>query len=113
MGMHGGGWWAFIRYDEERDRPKVTRELIRGVWGFARPYGRSVVGLVLTILLISGVSLISPLLYRDLIDNAIPKRDVVRLNWLALGMIAVPVVNGLIGVLQRQVERQHRGGCDL
>jgi ATP-binding cassette subfamily B protein len=103
MGMHGGGWWAYIRYDEEQDRPKVTRELIRGVWGFARPYRWSVVGLVLTILVISGVRLISPLLYRDLIDNAIPNRDVVRLNWLALGMIGVPVVSGLIGVLQRRL----------
>lgn len=103
MGFHGGGWWAFIRYDEERDRPKVTRELIQGVWGFAQPYGWSVVGLVLTILMSSGVGLISPLLYRDLIDNAIPNRDVVRLNWLALGMIGVPVVNGLIGVVQRRL----------
>ncbi len=103
MGLHRSGWWAYIRYDEERDQPKITRELLQGVGEFAKPYGWSVAGLVLTILVSSGVRLISPLLYRDLIDNAIPNRDVVRLNWLALGMIGVPVLNGLIGVLQRRL----------
>jgi ATP-binding cassette subfamily B protein len=103
MGVHGGGWWAYIRYDEDQDQPEVNRELIQGVWGFARPYRWSVAGLVLTILASSGMRLISPLLYRDLIDNAIPNRDVARLNWLALGMIGVPIISGLIGVLQRRL----------
>jgi len=60
----------------------------------------------LTILLISAVSLVSPLLYRDLIDVAIPNGDGSRLNWLALGMIAIPVLNGAIGVWQRQLNAQ-------
>jgi ATP-binding cassette subfamily B protein len=102
MGFHGAGWWAFIRHDEERDRPKINRNLISRVWFYARPYRKSIGGLFFTILLISGITLISPLLYRDLIDNAIPNGDVIRLNILALGMIGVPIFNGLIGVLQRR-----------
>ena len=31
MGFHGGGWWSYIRYDEERDRPEVSRSLVRRV----------------------------------------------------------------------------------
>src|SRR4030065_2269862 len=54
-----------------------------------------------TIIAISLLSLLPPLLLRDLIDTALPKRDVGRLNLLALGMIAVPLANGLIGVAQR------------
>lgn len=101
--MHGGGWWAYIRHDETKDQPQITRELIWRVWDFARPYTWPVIGLLFTILLISSISLISPLLYRDLIDNAIPNGDFRRLNFLALGMIAIPIVNGMIGVWQRQV----------
>ncbi len=101
--MHGGGWWAYIRHDESKDQPKITRELVWRVWDFAKPYTWPVVGLLFTILLISSISLISPLLYRDLIDNAIPNRNLKRLNLLALGMIAIPIVNGMIGVWQRQV----------
>jgi ATP-binding cassette, subfamily B, bacterial len=103
MGMHGGGWWAYIRHDENQDQPKITSDLLWRVWEFAKPYRWPVVGLLFTILLISSVSLISPLLYRDLIDNAIPNGDLKRLNWLALGMIAIPIFNGIIGVWQRQV----------
>ncbi|MGB2955863.1 MAG: ABC transporter ATP-binding protein [Anaerolineales bacterium] len=103
MGMHSYGWFSYLRYDDKQDKPAITRELITRVWGFAQPYRFRVVGLLITILAISGISLISPLLYRDLIDIAIPNRDVVRLNWLALGMIAIPIVNGIIGVWQRQL----------
>jgi len=102
MGFHGGGWWAFVRHDEEQDKPKITRTLVTRIWAFAEPHRWSIVGLLLTILLVSTVTLVSPLLYRDLIDNAIPNGDIVRLNLLALGMIGVPVINGLIGVLQRR-----------
>lgn len=106
MGFHGGGWFAYIRHDEEQDRPAITRELLVRVWTFARPYQLRILGLLLTILLISGISLISPLLFRDLIDNAIPNRNRTRLNWLALGMMAIPLLNGLIGVWQRQINSQ-------
>jgi len=103
MGMHGGGWFAYIRHDKEADRPEVSRELLLRVWNFARPYWVSVTGLLITILIISGLSLISPLLYRNLIDYAIPSGDLTRLNLLALGMIGIPLLNGIIGVLQRRL----------
>ena len=106
MGLQGRGWWAYISHDEERERPTVTRGLIARVWSFARPYRMRVVGLLATILLISGITLVSPLLYRDLIDSAIPNGDLMRLNWLALGMIAIPLLNGGIGVWQRQLNAQ-------
>jgi ATP-binding cassette, subfamily B, bacterial len=103
MGMHGGGWFAYIRHDKEADRPEVSRELLLRVWNFARPYWVAVTGLLVTILLISGFTLISPLLYRNLIDYAIPSGDLTRLNLLALGMIGIPLLNGVIGVWQRRL----------
>ncbi len=103
MGMHGAGWWAYIRHDEKQDHTKITRELLLRVWDFAQPYRQAVIGLLITILLISSITLVSPLLYRDLIDNAIPNGDLTRLNWLALGMIGVPLINGVVGVWQRRL----------
>src|SRR3970040_1319293 len=101
MTFHGGNWFSFIRYDEEQDRPQVSRGLLRRVAGFARPYWRWVLVIFITIRGISLFSLLPPLLIRDLLDTAIPQRDARRLNLLALGMIAVPLVNGLLGVGQR------------
>ncbi|MGD8648659.1 MAG: hypothetical protein PVJ77_19140, partial [Desulfobacterales bacterium] len=87
----GTGWWTYIRYNQERDRPKISWALLRRVWGYAKPYQLKVLGLVTTILAITGLSLIPPLLYRDLIDNAIMNGDTSRLNWLAVGMIGIPI----------------------
>lgn len=103
MGMHGRGWWSYISHDEEQDRPQVSRSLLRRVWHFARPYTRQIALLLVTIFVITGLSLLPPLLIRDLLDNALPNRNVSRLNLLALGMVAVPLVNGLVGVFQRRV----------
>jgi ATP-binding cassette subfamily B protein len=97
----GTGWWTYIRFDQERDRPKISWALIRRVWGYAMPYRRKVLGLLATILAITGLSLIPPLLYRDLIDNAIMNGDTSRLNWLALGMVAIPILSAAIGFGQR------------
>jgi ATP-binding cassette subfamily B protein len=98
---HGGGWWSYISYDEEQDRPQVSRGLLLRVARTARPYWGPALLMLALILLISLIGLVPPLLIRDFIDRALPQKDVVRLNWLALGMIAVPLLNGLLGVGQR------------
>ena len=68
---------------------------------YARPY-RIPLGVVLgTIALISVISLAPPLLMRDLIDRAIPDENLGRVTVLGVAMVAVPLLNGLIGVVQR------------
>ena len=103
MGMHSGGWFSYLTHDDQKEQPAITRELLEKVWRFAKPYWFQVCALLVTILIISGIGLISPLLYRDLIDVAIPDRDFSRINLLALGMIGIPIINGIIGVWQRRL----------
>ncbi len=100
MGFHGGRWGAFIRYDEQ-EKPQLSWRLLRRVAAYARPYWLKLVVVLITMVGISLISLIPPLLIRDFIDYAIPAGDTARLNWLALGMVAVPLINGLLGVAQR------------
>lgn len=52
-------------------------------------------------MIISGLSVVPALLIRALIDQALPREDVSLLTLLGLGMIAVPVVNAAVGVVQR------------
>ena len=103
MAFHGGGWWAFLSQDEEQDQPVVTRDLLARVWHFARPYTREVVLLLLSILLTTGITLVTPLLMRTLIDDVIPNADTRMLSLLALALIAVPILNGVVGVWQRKL----------
>ena len=99
--MHDGGWWSYIRYDAKQDRPQVSWRLIRRVAGYGRPYVKRIAAMLAIILVITLLSLVPPLLTRDLIDRTLPQRDFGRLNLLALGIIGIPLVNGLLGVAQR------------
>jgi ATP-binding cassette subfamily B protein len=54
-----------------------------------------------TIVVISGLTTVQPLLIRSLLDRAIPEGDLGLVTWLGVGMVAVPVVSGAVGVLQR------------
>ncbi|WP_201265145.1 ABC transporter ATP-binding protein [Rhodococcus sp. P1Y] len=65
-----------------------------------RPY-RTRIAVVTAIIVFSAVvALASPLLLRELLDHAIPDRDVTLVTLIAAGMIAVAVVTNTLGVLQ-------------
>jgi ATP-binding cassette subfamily B protein len=99
--FHSGGWWSYIKYDEEQDRPKVDRRLLKRVLAYARPYRGKLILVVATIFIISILTLIPPLVMRDLLDTAIPDGNIARVTILGLVMVAVPLLNGAFGVLQR------------
>ncbi len=86
---------------QDREKPQVTRELLRRVLKYARPYWRHLVVIIVLILLNSLLELIPPLLYRDLFDVVIPNKDYERLSLLALGMIGIPLLINGLGVAQR------------
>jgi ATP-binding cassette subfamily B protein len=99
--IHGGGWWSFLRYDESKGTARVDRVLLGRVLAYARPYWTLVAAMLAVIAVDSLVGLIPPLLYRELIDQVLPNRDLGRLNLLALAMVGIPLVSGLLGVAQR------------
>lgn len=101
MMFHSGGWFNYMRGDT--DNPRVTWTLIKRVLNYARPYRRMIVLLLLTILLTTGLGLITPLIFRDLIDNTLPNEDTQRLNFLALALVMIPLVSGGIRVYQRHL----------
>jgi len=95
------GWWSYVTYDEEQAPPEIDRALLWRVVSYARPY-RGILALVLTAVVIDALlGLVPPLLMRSLIDTAIPAGDVGLVTWLGLGMIAVPLISGAVGVAQR------------
>ncbi|HUO46624.1 MAG TPA: ABC transporter ATP-binding protein [Acidimicrobiia bacterium] len=99
--LHGYGWHSYLGYDETRERPEIDRALLRRVWGYGRPYRGLLLGTLATVLAISGFSVVPALLTRGIIDRAIPERNIGLLSLFGLGMVLVPVVSALIGVLQR------------
>jgi ATP-binding cassette, subfamily B, bacterial len=103
--MHYGGRGDhfIMRMGDESAKPKLSWALLGRVFSYARPYLFRIVLLLVVILAGTGLGLVTPLLFRDLIDRAIPGGDARRLTLLAVGLIAIPVVNGLLNILQARV----------
>lgn len=103
--MFGGGmgWQHYIWGEDSKKGSKITRALIMRVLRYGQPYAGRTLMLLVTILATTALGLLTPQIFRDLIDNAIPNQDAARLNWLALGLIAIPVVGGGIRVVQRRL----------
>ncbi len=97
---HGFGQIARLRYDEPAPAAPLSRGALLRIARYFQPYRREAVWITLCILAISLLGLVPPLLVRDVIDHAIPGKDVRVLVRLVSLMIAVPAVAGLIGVLQ-------------
>ena len=99
--MHGYGWFAYMRSGDEK--PKVTRELLLRVLSYARGYWWHIIGMLVTILLTTGLSLLTPLIFRNMIDVVIPAKDTQRLIWLGLALLGIPALTGGINVIQRRL----------
>jgi ATP-binding cassette subfamily B protein len=93
---------ALMRHDESKDPPKIDRALLARVLAYARPYKRQLIVVLSTIVVISLLALVPPLLMRALIDDAIPSKDIGLVTRLGVGMVMVPLVSGVVGVLQRR-----------
>ncbi len=99
--LPSGSAWSYIRFDDTGEPPKVDRALLGRVLRYGAPYKRKMVVVLVTILVTAVLALAPPLIMRTLIDTAIPERDLQLVTILGLVMVAVPLVAGLLGVLQR------------
>jgi len=100
--MHGGGFFHSIRSGDSKPQ-KITRELLLRVLAYARPYWGHLSGMLVTILISSGLSLVSPLIFRNLIDQVLPQKNMDGLWLFALALLLLPILNGGVGVIQRRL----------
>ena len=99
--MHYGGWFQYMRSGDEK--PKVTRELLLRVLTYARGYWWHIGGMLVTILLTTGLSLLTPLIFRNMIDVVLPAKDTQRLIYLGVALLSIPILEGGINVIQRRL----------
>ncbi|HJZ45929.1 MAG TPA: ABC transporter transmembrane domain-containing protein [Roseiflexaceae bacterium] len=87
----------------ENEKPKISWRLLRRVLAYARPYRWKIAGMLVIIVITSGLGLLTPLIMRDLIDRTLPARDLKRLALLALGLLLIPIVSAALGLWQRRL----------
>ena len=98
--MHGG-WYQYMRSGDQK--PKVTKELLLRVLNYAKPYWWHISGMLITILFSAALTLVSPLIFRQMIDTVLPSKNLNQLTILAVALLFVPILNGGIGVIQRRL----------
>jgi ATP-binding cassette subfamily B protein len=76
------------------------RTELRRIAALFHPYRARLFSVLALIALSAGLSMISPFLLREVLDQAIPDRDTGQLTWLVAGMIAIAIVTGALGVAQ-------------
>ncbi len=101
-------WWRIVHNDLDKNKPNISRGLILRVLSYARPYWTKILVMLGMILVTTILGLLTPLIFRELIDNVLTQSganygDMSRLNILALGLVLIPIVSGLIRVVQRRI----------
>ena len=103
MMMRGGGWFRYMHGMDAKARPNVTRRLLLRVLAYAKPYRRQIAGMLGTIVFTTGLGLLNPLIFREIIDSALPQKDFGKLNVLALGLVLIPLFSGGVRIIQRKL----------
>src|SRR5690606_19273183 len=79
----------------------LDRALVRRVGRFARPYRSQLVGFVVMIAAGAGLALVPPLLFRTIIDTAIPDGNRAQLVGLGAVVVVAAVLTAAASLLER------------
>jgi ATP-binding cassette subfamily B protein len=80
---------------------KLSRTVLRRVWHFARPYRPLIGGFLVIIVASSLISLVPPLLFREILDQAIPGQDRGLLHLLAALIVASALADAGLALGER------------
>lgn len=96
------------RLIETRD-PLLLEQALRWLFGFVRPHGRAIAGLLGLSLLASLLVLAQPWLTKTLIDEGLLARDFDRLLQVAVAMVGVGLLGTLLGGVNRYLHTRLSG----
>jgi ATP-binding cassette, subfamily B, bacterial len=99
--MMYGALRGFRNDPEELAGKHVEWKLMRRVLRLARPYRWLLIGFLVTAVAAAIVTVIPPLLFRSLLDTAVPDKDRTLVAWLAVGAVVLAVANALLSLWQR------------
>ena len=100
--MHAGAGYRTARLTpEELKEARVERETLRRAWAFARPYRAQIALYLLVIAASSLVAVLPPLVFKRLIDVAIPRHDLGLVNWLVAAAVALALAETSLRLLNR------------
>lgn len=95
----GLGHGIYKEPDKQQD-VKLDWSFAKRVLQYFTPYWKQIIIIFFCLGITAGLGIIPPLLVRAILDKAILEKHLELLNWLVMGLIAVPIGSGLVGVFQ-------------
>ena len=79
--------WRYAYPGSDDAKANISWALVKRVLGYASPYRTAIIITLILILVQTGLEMLTPLIFRDLIDNALPSEanpsgNIARLNIL-------------------------------
>ena len=101
--MDAAGWRTLRSFsrDPSVGKQKLAQGTIRRVWGFAKPYRRYLTIFLVTVVLDALVSVATPLLFRSLIDTALPQKRLGLVYTIALIVAGLSIFDAGLSLAQR------------
>jgi ATP-binding cassette subfamily B protein len=104
-----GRRWDRLTAEDAPQRPAdpvVRRTNLRRIVRLFRPYRARLSAVSALIVVSAALGVVSPFLLREVLDVAIPEERMTLLTVLVAGMVAIPVVTGVLGVWQTLLSNQ-------
>ncbi len=92
---------GFGRDSEELRGKRIDRALVRRVLGFARPYRKLLGAFIVAVVIGAVIGAIPPLLFKALIDTAVPDKNRGMVALLAGVTVMLAVANAVLSLVQR------------
>lgn len=80
---------------------RVDRSAMRRAWGFAGPYRAAIVGFLAAIVVSALLALVPPLLFRAILDDAIPDANRGLITLLAALVVVAALGDAVLAIVQR------------
>jgi ATP-binding cassette subfamily B protein len=86
---------------DPKDLPAVDRATVRRILAYIAPYRTHALLVCGTILVAALLGLLPAILVKEVVDHAIPQRDLSRVLWLCAAMIAAPLTASAVSAGQK------------
>src|SRR6478736_4424560 len=91
-----------FRRDPDAVRGKrVERQLLMRVFRMTRPYRAALIGFMISVIAAAVVGVIPALLFRSLLDTAVPNKDQTLVLVLAVAAVGVALASAGLSLVQR------------
>src|SRR5438270_11173913 len=102
MSMSHGPWMQYRSFTREGvERKRLAPGTVRRIVQFARPYRRSIIAFLGTVILDALTVVMTPLLFKVIIDDGVAKHSTAVVVWTAAAVAGIALLDTIVNLTGR------------